>query len=58
MKELNDKIVEMMVGASGFLFPVEGLALKQKSKYNSIEPTNEVINAVTLAFSQYILNKL
>ncbi|WP_297430450.1 hypothetical protein [Clostridium sp.] len=58
VEELNGKIYDLMTGSSGFGSSTEGWALTRLAKYNNQKPTDEVINAVTLAFSKYILNDL
>jgi peptidoglycan hydrolase-like protein with peptidoglycan-binding domain len=57
--QLNDTIYYMMQGDSGFDHPVSGSQLKEKATtQDGITPTDEVVQAITLAFSKYILNIL
>ncbi|OOM13971.1 putative endo-beta-N-acetylglucosaminidase precursor [Clostridium saccharobutylicum] len=58
VEELNDKIYELMTGPSGFGAKYRGWSLEHLAKYNGCSPSDEVINAITLAFSEYILNDL
>ncbi|WP_459477386.1 hypothetical protein [Clostridium saccharoperbutylacetonicum] len=58
VEELNNAIYNMMTGSSGFGNKLKGWTLTRLAKYNNAPPTDEVVKAVTLAFSEYIINKL